>query len=1058
MDEIRKAFPTHSENTIRKRLKLCADFKRTGVDSNWWVLNSSFRLPTEEEMREMVTPEQCCAYYSMLAAEQKLKDAGYGEKSLFAQDEDNDEETQTKMEDEVKTAPWNTTRAFIAAMKGRCLLDLNGVADPTGCGEGFSYVNVPNKPQQMKDDVATNTPVKKTVTGTDADLRRLPLNEAKQLLRKFGVPESEIKKLSRWEVIDAVRRYSTQQSKACQEGLGGDIISKFARGNRFSVAEHRERYKEECQRIFDLQNRILGSDEVLSTDEDSGSEISDFEEMGKNLETMLCDKKTSSQIRQLREEAGRKELNKMLRENFGKDRVDKKEETSLAEAEKGVKILRITRTFLKDDGGEFTRTEIVRNPQVIDRYIKIRETQNPEIIKQYATNDQQKEEMKKEKRRLQEQLRRMKRQQQIKAGIGMPPPKKRKKELNPVNLLKLQRIKCRACGQTGHMKTNRDCPMFNKIKPSGLVGKVAMSEEQEELLERSDLVDKDLIISEGTKIKVSRHLVEHTEQVKRKSLVLKLPKHVSESKKKRRVGGKDVQCDYLKKSNKLANRRRADPVVTLSSIFENILKEMKDLPNVKLFHVPVNAKHVPDYYTIIKKPMDLQTIQNNIRSRKYLSRVAFIVDVSLVVKNSETYNGPKSALTAAAQKMLDFCLQRLTEKEEKIMSLEKAINPMLDVDLVSFGYILSGIVEDRMKTVEGSIPFHHPVNKKQCKDYYDLIDQPMDLSTLYKNAKENRYHSQEQFLKHVQLIVGNCEKYNGPASSLTRTAHRLMDVCKQAMKEQEEMLRQLEENIRAVQEAAMEGMETDSIVTATSVTGGDAESIKERTHNADNSSTFGVLSQDQFEADDMERMSHDEEDAGQISQFEEFVDVEGAEDDDKNANESFENPSAFVEDSLERDLRMTPERSDGEAGDDEEDFERQSLKLSSSGSDSEEGPSSFRADAINAEMCEYAESNAMYRFDENAQDFNYDEMYLADMQDDGNSFDPQAFFSELVQQERDEVNQDAVATENDGTNNAQADVNNDLEVSESDESNEDFVPVEDESDQDFNMGDFLNMD
>ena len=31
MDDIRKAFPSHSESSIRKRLKLCADFKRTGI-------------------------------------------------------------------------------------------------------------------------------------------------------------------------------------------------------------------------------------------------------------------------------------------------------------------------------------------------------------------------------------------------------------------------------------------------------------------------------------------------------------------------------------------------------------------------------------------------------------------------------------------------------------------------------------------------------------------------------------------------------------------------------------------------------------------------------------------------------------------------------------------------------------------------------------------------------------------------------------------------------------------------------------------------------------------
>ena len=44
-----------------------------GMDSNWWVLKSDFRLPTEEEIRAMVSPEQCCAYYSMIAAEQRLK-------------------------------------------------------------------------------------------------------------------------------------------------------------------------------------------------------------------------------------------------------------------------------------------------------------------------------------------------------------------------------------------------------------------------------------------------------------------------------------------------------------------------------------------------------------------------------------------------------------------------------------------------------------------------------------------------------------------------------------------------------------------------------------------------------------------------------------------------------------------------------------------------------------------------------------------------------------------------------------------------------------------------
>ncbi|KAH0630764.1 hypothetical protein JD844_003953 [Phrynosoma platyrhinos] len=241
----------------------------SGMDSNWWVLKPDFRLPTEEEIRAMVSPEQCCAYYSMISAEQRLKDAGYGEKSFFAPEEENEEDFQMKIDDEVRTAPWNTTRAFIAAMKGKCLLEVTGVADPTGFYPGLGWgqyleeaVREKRVLLSLQQDDKEPQPVKKTVTGTDADLRRLSLKNAKQLLRKFGVPEEEqpsavshslppqIKKLSRWEVIDVVRTMSTEQARS-----GEGPMSKFARGSRFSVAEHQERYKEECQRIFDLQNK-----------------------------------------------------------------------------------------------------------------------------------------------------------------------------------------------------------------------------------------------------------------------------------------------------------------------------------------------------------------------------------------------------------------------------------------------------------------------------------------------------------------------------------------------------------------------------------------------------------------------------------------------------------------------------------------------------------------------------------------------------------------------------------------------------------------------------------
>uniref|UniRef100_A0A8B9IVH4 Transcription initiation factor TFIID subunit n=1 Tax=Amazona collaria TaxID=241587 RepID=A0A8B9IVH4_9PSIT len=922
MEDIKKAFPSHSESSIRKRLKLCADFKRTGMDSNWWVLKPDFRLPTEEEIRAMVSPEQCCAYYSMIAAEQRLKDAGYGEKSFFAPEEENEEDFQMKIDDEVRTAPWNTTRAFIAAMKGKCLLEVTGVADPTGCGEGFSYVKIPNKPTQQKDDKEPQ-PVKKTVTGTDADLRRLSLKNAKQLLRKFGVPEEEIKKLSRWEVIDVVRTMSTEQARS-----GEGPMSKFARGSRFSVAEHQERYKEECQRIFDLQNKVLESTEILSTDTDSSSaEDSDFEEMGKNIENMLQNKKTSSQLSREREEQERKELQRMLLGEDGASGAaanshkddDTASVTSLNSSATG-RRLKIYRTFRDEDGKEYVRCETVRKPAVIDAYCRIRTTKDEDFIRKFALFDEQhREEMRKERRRIQEQLRRLKRNQE-KEKLKGPPEKKPKKMKERPDL----KLKCGACGAIGHMRTNKFCPLYYQTNapPSN---PVAMTEEQEEELEKTVIHNdnEELIKVEGTKIVLGKQLIESADEVRRKSLVLKFPKQQLPPKKKRRVGT-TVHCDYLNRPHKSIHRRRTDPMVTLSSILEGIINDIRDLPNTYPFHTPVNPKVVKDYYKIITRPMDLQTLRENVRKRQYPSREEFREHLELIVKNSATYNGPKHSLTQISQSMLDLCDEKLKEKEDKLARLEKAINPLLDDDdQVAFSFILDNIVTQKMMAVPDSWPFHHPVNKKFVPDYYKVIVNPMDLETIRKNISKHKYQSRETFLDDVNLILANSIKYNGPDSQYTKTAQEIVNICYQTLAEYDEHLTQLERDISTAKEAALEEADLESLDPMTP-------------------GPYTPQPPDLYDTSTSLSVSHD----ASVCQDESNIfsvdtpEVEDADGDLADEEEgSAQQPQASV---LYEDLLMSDGEDDDEGSDEEGDNPFSSIQLSESGSDSDIEPNAVR--------------------------------------------------------------------------------------------------------------------
>lgn len=162
----------------------------------------------------------------------------------------------------------------------------------------------------------------------------------------------------------------------------------------------------------------MANSEVLSTDEGESteSEESDIEALGKTVESMLANKKTSTQLSMEREEQERQELLKKImeeRDGGNSKSLKKKDEEQQMMMPSASRTLKITRTFRNAEGKEFNRFEVVRRSAVIDAYIKIRTTKDEAFIKQFATLDEaQKEEMKREKRRIQEQLRRIKRNQE----------------------------------------------------------------------------------------------------------------------------------------------------------------------------------------------------------------------------------------------------------------------------------------------------------------------------------------------------------------------------------------------------------------------------------------------------------------------------------------------------------------------------------------------------------------------------------------------------------------------------------------------------------------------
>jgi hypothetical protein len=64
-----------------------------------------------------------------------------------------------------------------------------------------------------------------------------------------------------------------------------------------------------------------------------------------------------------------------------------------------------------------------------------------------------------------------------------------------------------------------------------------------------------------------------------------------------------------------------------------------------MFTKPVDVQEVPDYLSIIKQPMDLETMMTKIDVHQYVCAQDFLDDVDLLCRNALEYNPDRYVYT-----------------------------------------------------------------------------------------------------------------------------------------------------------------------------------------------------------------------------------------------------------------------------------------------------------------------------------------------------------------------------------------------------------------------------
>jgi len=98
--------------------------------------------------------------------------------------------------------------------------------------------------------------------------------------------------------------------------------------------------------------------------------------------------------------------------------------------------------------------------------------------------------------------------------------------------------------------------------------------------------------------------------------------------------------------------RRGRPTKNFKSVINLLHAQISQHRNGNIFHNPIKKSEAPDYYDIVKRPMDLKTIKARIKDNVITNSTEFQGDIYLMFMNAMMYNRPRSDIFKMAEEML----------------------------------------------------------------------------------------------------------------------------------------------------------------------------------------------------------------------------------------------------------------------------------------------------------------------------------------------------------------------------------------------------------------------
>uniref|UniRef100_A0A8C2Z8C9 PH-interacting protein n=1 Tax=Cyclopterus lumpus TaxID=8103 RepID=A0A8C2Z8C9_CYCLU len=203
------------------------------------------------------------------------------------------------------------------------------------------------------------------------------------------------------------------------------------------------------------------------------------------------------------------------------------------------------------------------------------------------------------------------------------------------------------------------------------------------------------------------------------------------------------------------------------------------------FAFPVDHQAYPTYCTVVAYVTDLSTMRERLVNRCYRRLSSLMWEVRYVEHNAQTFNEPGSFIVTTAKFVSDLMLQFIKDQNlTDLMPLYKTMKKATFSDSEdevcgrrptrrrqqqqrtrppSYDpHAWRGRCKELLDLIfqcEDSEPFREPVDLQEYPDYLQIVDSPVDFSTVLNALKDGKYQSPIELCKDVRLIFSNSKAY-----------------------------------------------------------------------------------------------------------------------------------------------------------------------------------------------------------------------------------------------------------------------------------------------------------